>query len=329
MNEIAMTTSSLFAGSSALLNATGLAAPEAEVPTGASLYMRYALGGALCCSITHSLVVPVDVVKTRLQTNPGYYKGMLDGFARIPREEGAGMLLQGLGPTAVGYFMQGAFKFGFYEYFKKTFSGFFDPETAQNARTGIFLAAGGCAEVIADLALCPMEATRIRLVSQPEFATGLPDAASRILSEEGLLGFYKGLGPILLKQVPYTMCKFAVFERAVEGIYATIPYKKEELSNSGQVAVSLSGGIFSGVCAAIVSQPADTILSKINQVKTSGSTFEAITMICRKLGFGGLFLGLGARCLMVGSLTAGQFAIYDSIKIMFGIPTTGGAAAKK
>jgi solute carrier family 25 phosphate transporter 3 len=82
-------------------------------------YLRFGFAGALCCSITHTDVVPMDVVKTRMQTNPGQYKSMIDGFRTISAQEGAGMLLKGAGPTAVGYFMQGAFKFGFNEFFKK------------------------------------------------------------------------------------------------------------------------------------------------------------------------------------------------------------------
>lgn len=98
---------------------------------------------------------------------------MIDGFKRIAGEEGAGMLLKGLGPTAAGYFMQGAFKFGFYEFFKKTYGDAAGPENYQAYRVPIWLAASASAEFIADLFLCPMEATRIRLVAQPGFANGL------------------------------------------------------------------------------------------------------------------------------------------------------------
>jgi solute carrier family 25 phosphate transporter 3 len=52
-------------------------------------------------------------------------------------------------------------------------------------------------------------------VSQPTFANGLLGGFSRILKEEGVLrGFYSGFGPILFKQVPYTMAKFVVYEKA-------------------------------------------------------------------------------------------------------------------
>lgn len=262
-------------------------------------FLRFGLAGALCCSITHTAVVPIDVVKTRLQISPGKYKGMIDGFRRIPAEEGAAMLLKGAGPTAVGYFLQGAFKFGFNEFFKGKFSAAAGPENAKTYRVPIWLGASACAEFIADLFLCPLEATRIRLVAQPDFGRGLSDAFVKILRQEGFLAFYTGLPPLLLKQVPYTMAKFSVFEAASELIYKNLPKKKEDMSTGAQLTVSLGSGVIAGVAAAIISQPADTVLSKINQEKTSGSFMSNLVRICKRLGVKGLFLGTGARCVMV------------------------------
>lgn len=44
---------------------------------------------------------------------------MIGGFRQVVQAEGAGALLTGFGPTAAGYFLQGAFKFGGYELFKQ------------------------------------------------------------------------------------------------------------------------------------------------------------------------------------------------------------------
>lgn len=41
-------------------------------------------------------------------------------------------------------------------------------------------------------------------------------------------------GPILFKQIPYTMAKFVVFERVSEQVYAGMSTPKESLT-SGQV----------------------------------------------------------------------------------------------
>ena len=299
---------------------TWAAASAHENPT-LGTYLKFALAGAICCSATHSAVVPIDVVKTRLQLSDRYH-GMTHAARTIVKEEGAGALLTGLGPTTVGYFLQGWFKFGLYEYFKRLYSEMAGSERAERARFGIWLAAGGTAEFFADLALCPMEATRIRLVSKPDFAPSLSTAFTKILTGEGLRGFYAGLLPILLKQIPYTMAKFAVFETSSEAIYrslASMGKPKSELSDPTKLMVSLNSGIFAGLVAAVVSQPADTVLSVINKHQVSGSIAQATVRIIRELGFRGLFRGLGTRAIMVGSLTAGQFFIYDGIKQLFGV----------
>ncbi|OZJ01512.1 hypothetical protein BZG36_05579 [Bifiguratus adelaidae] len=300
-------------------------------PTGIDLYARFALAGALGCAITHGAMTPVDVVKTRIQLSPEIYnKGMIAGFRQVVSAEGAGALLTGFGPTAAGYFLQGAFKFGGYEFWKKTFIDYFGVEKASQHRTSIYLVSSAIAEFFADVVLCPLEATRIRLVSQPSFANGLLGGFSRLLREEGVIkGFYSGFGPICFKQIPYTMAKFVVYELAAEQIYRSLGKTKDQLSPGTVTAVNLGAGVIAGTAAAIISQPADTLLSKINKQK--GAEGESITKrlisMANQLGARGLFLGLGPRIVMVATLTAGQFAIYGDIKRMLGA-TNGVEIAK-
>lgn len=114
--------------------------------------------------------------------------------------EGAGALLTGVGPTFAGYFLQGAFKFGGYEFFKAQSINFLGYETASNNRTAVYLGSSALAEFFADIALCPLEATRIRLVSDPTYANGLVSGFGKMLKQEGVGAFYAGFGPILFKQ---------------------------------------------------------------------------------------------------------------------------------
>ena len=140
-------------------------------------------------------------VKTRIQLEPTIYnRGMIGTFRQVIANEGAGALLTGFGPTAAGYFLQGAFKFGGYELFKQQFINYFGYEAASNNRTAVYLASSALAEFFADIALCPLEATRIRLVSEPTFASGLLGGFSKIAKNEGFGAFYSGFGPILFKQ---------------------------------------------------------------------------------------------------------------------------------
>jgi solute carrier family 25 (mitochondrial phosphate transporter), member 3 len=123
------------------------------------------------------------------------------------------------------------------------------------------------------------------------------------------------------------MAKFVVYEKVAEAIFRKYP--KEELSSGGQTVVNLTSGLIAGMAAAVVSQPADTMLSKIN--KTKGAPGEGTTSrlfkIAKELGLKGSFSGLGARLFMVGTLTAGQFAIYGDLKKALG--ATGGVEIAK
>lgn len=73
-------------------------------------YLKGALAGGICCAITHGALCPVDVVKTRIQLDPvTFNRGLIGGFRQIIAAEGVGGLATGLGPTVVGYFIQGIF----------------------------------------------------------------------------------------------------------------------------------------------------------------------------------------------------------------------------
>lgn len=125
---------------------------------------------------------------------------MIGGFRKVIANEGASALLTGVGPTFAGYFLQGAFKFGGYEFFKQQAISGLGYEAASDNRTAVYLASSAAAEFFADIALCPLEATRIRLVSEPTFANGLIGGFGKIYRTEGFGAFYSGFGPILFKQ---------------------------------------------------------------------------------------------------------------------------------
>merc|ERR1719387_492214 len=144
-------------------------------------------------------------------------------------------------------------------------------EKAFENRTAIYLGSAAGAEFIADCFLCPLEAARIRAVSNPEYGNGLVGVASRLLREEGVIkGFYSGFGPILFKQIPYTMAKFAVQGLVAEKIYGAMGTSPSDCSMFYTTSVSLGSGTIAGVVAAIISHPADTLLSKVNKAGAGG-----------------------------------------------------------
>lgn len=78
---------------------------------------RISVAGAISCSATHSLVVPLDVIKTRMQTNSDLTSVREAVRAILASGPGKGPLraiafFKGFGATAAGYWLQGAAKFG-------------------------------------------------------------------------------------------------------------------------------------------------------------------------------------------------------------------------
>merc|ERR1712241_882679 len=168
------------------------------------------------------------------------------------------------------------------------------------------------------IALSPMESVKVRIQTSPvgTFPTTLRAGAPKIYAAEGLNGFYKSLVPLWGRQIPYTMMKFAYFERTVEAIYQyVVPKPRAECTKSEQLVVTFAAGYIAGVFCAIVSPPAGTLVSYLNKAPGSG-----IGDAVKDLGFKGLWLGLVPRIIMIGTLTALQWFIYDGVKVALRLP---------
>ena len=140
------------------------------------------------------------------------------------------------------------------------------------------------------------------------------------------------------------MMKFAAFERTVEALYKyVVPMPRDSMSKPQQLVVTFAAGYIAGVFCALVSHPADSVVSKLNSEKGS-TALEA----AKKLGwsgkdyciivvddyvtiprcclttfsftYAGMWKGLGPRILMIGTLTALQWFIYDTTKVVLRLP---------
>jgi len=247
----------------------------------------------------------------------------ISAWRTIFRKEGLRGVFFGWSPTFVGYSFQGAGKYGAYEFFKYTYGEKLFPNTN---KTVVYLGASATAEAIADLFLCPLEAIKVRMqTTLPPFASTLREGWSKVVAQEGYAGLYKGLYPLWARQIPYTMVKFATFESAVAQIYKQLGKPKETYGTLAQTGVSFLGGYIAGIGCAVISHPADVMVSKLNSDRKAGEgAGQAVSRIYGQIGFKGLWSGIGLRIAMIGTLTAFQWLIYDSFKVSIGLPTTGG-----
>jgi len=286
-------------------------------------------------------MTPLDLVKCNAQVNKEMFPNTFKGFSAIYSGKAASMgfntgfkgLAKGWGPTAWGYSLQGLCKFGFYELFKHEFMKPFSPETGHKFRDVIYATSSASAEVIADVLLCPFEAVKVRIQTNPAFARGVMDGLPKIIKQEGFGSLYAGIGPLWARQVPYTVIKFVAFERIAEAIYKRLPKKKEDMSKAEQMGVIFASGYLAGILCGVVSHPADTMVSKINKLQMAGSLSDKMKVIytgtaaAPGIGFAGLWAGLLPRVVMIGTLTGLQWGLYGAFKAQVGLPTPGAAAA--
>ena len=322
---------SLAAAATAALGSLGHAPVSREIALTGSIYRGFALSGGCGCALTHLLVVPLDVVKTRLQTRPGSYAGFGDALHTIRKEEGLGMLFRGSVATGGGYLSYGACLYPGYEFFQRLFFHWAGAEAVTEGRVPLVLLSGAVATFFTCFAITPFEAVRIRMVEYPTYAPSFVGAATRYVREGGVASLYDGLLPLLVRQILFGMVKFLIFDECAQWILATLPAGAADQA-SVSLVVSLLSGAVAGVTAAIVSQPADVVLSKVAQEgasvdgsdrtvgKLPGSINQlallqrTASQIWREFGLGGLFLGLPSRMVWSSAIIAGQFFLYDLFK---------------
>ncbi|KAK4424002.1 Mitochondrial phosphate carrier protein 1, mitochondrial [Sesamum alatum] len=283
----------------------------------AEYYGLCAAGGMLSAGATHLAITPLDVLKVNMQVNPVKYSGILSGFSTLCREEGASALWRGWSGKLFGYGVQGGCRFGLYEYFKKIYGDLL----VDQSKGVIFFLSSASAQIFADVALCPFEAVKVRVQTQSSFAKGLVDGFPKIYANEGLYGFYKGLLPLWGRNLPFSMVMFTTFEHSVEMMYRNIIQKRrEDCSKAQQLGVTCLAGYAAGAVGSVISNPADNIVSSLYN-KKAATVMQAV----KNIGLANLFTrSLPVRIAIVGPVVTLQWFFYDSIKVLNGLPTSGG-----
>jgi solute carrier family 25 phosphate transporter 3 len=288
-------------------------------------YLKCMIGGVLSCGLTHTAVVPLDIAKCKMQVFPDKYKGLIGAISTIVKEEGIGGLKLGWAPTLIGYSLQGLFKFGLYEFFKDFYSNMAGQENAGKYKKLIWLAGSASAEFFADVALCPLEMVKVKIQTSPAgtFPTSLGPGIAALQANPSSRFPFGSLTPLWARQIPYTMAKFFFFELIVQSFYRYVfTNPKDTYSKSTQLGITFASGYLAGVICAIVSHPADSIVSLMGKEVNKG---KSVGTIASEQGMKNLLTrGLGTRIIMIGTLTGLQWWIYDSFKTAMGMGTTGG-----
>ncbi|KAK8619131.1 hypothetical protein V6N13_133098 [Hibiscus sabdariffa] len=174
---------------------------------------------------------PIWLIKTRLQLqNPlnqnRPYAGIYDALRTILREEGWTALYKGLGPGLLMQVSHGAIQFTAYEELRRRMVDYKarkqESETASNLLNSFdYAVLGGTSKIAAILITYPFQVIRTRTQQRPS-DEGIPRYMNswHVVKEttrfEGLRGFYRGITPNLLKNVPASSITFIVYENVLK-----------------------------------------------------------------------------------------------------------------
>jgi solute carrier family 25 (mitochondrial phosphate transporter), member 3 len=296
---------------------------------------RYYVAGAICATASHVIPVPVDTVKTRKQVDPKFAKlSFAAAFVRIWQQEGIQGLLAGLGPTAIGYALEGGIKFGVYEAMKPIVSkilcrlAMLSPYSYfLQSKILIFAICAAISGVAASIVLCPMEALRIRMVANPNSRNGWFRTALRMIKTEGMMSLVKGMEPMIYKQVPYTITKNVSFDIITRSVYSTLQttWRMTTIGPMTKFIVPFLAAAAASILSCLSSQPGDVLLSLVNaQQYDVRRTRDIIRDVLHsEKGWKGFYIGTKARLLHVGIVVTLQLLIYDLVKRICGIAATG------
>uniref|UniRef100_A0AAQ4QLM9 Mitochondrial S-adenosylmethionine carrier protein n=1 Tax=Gasterosteus aculeatus aculeatus TaxID=481459 RepID=A0AAQ4QLM9_GASAC len=198
----------------------------------------------MCVDLT---LFPLDTVKTRLQSPQGFYKA--GGFRGI---------YAGVPSAAVGSFPNAAAFFVTYEY-TKSLLGAGGPLAAVHAAPVAHMLAASLGEIVACLIRVPTEVIKQRTQASPSSTTYHTLLAT--LREEGVRGLYRGYGSTVLREIPFSLVQFPLWE------YLKTLWSRRQGHTlySWQAAVC---GAFAGAVAAVVTTPLDVAKTRIMLAKS-------------------------------------------------------------
>ncbi|KAJ5936451.1 hypothetical protein N7454_005086 [Penicillium verhagenii] len=185
----------------------------------------YFMASGTAGALTSLLTNPIWVIKTRMLSTgsryPGAYSSFTSGIRQIYHTEGIPGFYRGLVPALFGV-SHGALQFMAYDRLKilrsqKTYGVSQPVEDGNGARqldNMDFFVLSSLSKLFAGCATYPYQVIRSRLQTYEAHLMycGATDVIRQVWAREGLSGFYKGLGPNLVRVLPSTWVTFLVYE---------------------------------------------------------------------------------------------------------------------
>ncbi|XP_066993001.1 ADP,ATP carrier protein [Anabrus simplex] len=290
-------------------------------------FLKDFVAGGVSAAISKTAVAPIERVKLLLQVQHAskqiaadkQYKGMIDCFIRIPKEQGFLSFWRGNLANVIRYFPTQALNFAFKDKYKQIFLGGVDKKTQFWRYFVGNLASGGAAGATSLCFVYPLDFARTRLAadvgkagSEREF-TGLGNCLAKTFRSDGLMGLYRGFGVSVQGIIIYRAAYFGCFDTA-----------KGMLPDPKNTPFIISFAIAQAVTtfAGIMSYPFDTVRRRM--MMQSGrakadvmykNTLDCWAKIYKAEGGAAFFKGAFSNILR-GTGGALVLVLYDELKAL-------------
>ncbi|CAH1238580.1 mitochondrial dicarboxylate carrier-like [Branchiostoma lanceolatum] len=198
-----------------------------------------------------------------------------------------------------------------------TFLGFSDSEELKAKKIGRWYF-GGVASAMAACCTHPLDLLKVHLQTQQQKEFGLLQMGVKVVKADGIVGLYNGITASVMRQLTYSMTRFAIYETAKQKLSehsggANLPfYQKVMLASLG------------GFCGGVVGTPADMVNVRMqNDMKLPPElrrnyrhVFHGWRCVVAEEGVKGLFSGVTMASSRAILVTVGQIAFYDQFKQM-------------
>jgi len=253
---------------------------------------------------------PVSNSKVRLQTQrQGQYRGMVDAFVKITREEKLIALYRGVQSPLAGLTVFTAFQFFSYGVAKSVVRRVVGRDQLSMADCFV---AGTIAGLSESILASPIDLFKSQLQRPNHQYRGLLDCARQIASHHGVSGWYRGLGATMLRDGPGSGVYWVTYEGVKRFLVG------EEAENAPSWCVLLAGGA-AGLAYWFAVFPLDVIKTSIqsDNIAASERKYKGVIDCSRKIynsGPRGFLAGIAPCLLRSAPANALSFWVYERIR---------------
>ena len=174
----------------------------------------------------------------------------------------------------------------------------------------------GMAKTVVTIMCTPLSVIKVRMESPTcQIYSGVYNGASQIYSTEGFRGFYRGITPSIIKEIPYSSLGYAFYEKYIE-ILSKMSYRDRT-----NPIITYLAGIFAGFTATIITQPFDVIKTKIQFEKVNEGKYTNMLLAAKNIykedGIGGFQRGLLPRLAKRFFSFPIVWTLYEQIKLTY------------